>query len=263
MLLHISHTQVLPLKQIVVWSLPHMRPCPHPTLPRVGDHDTVLVIVYWFSKMAHFVPCSKTTSREEMTYLFLNNVARLHGLPEDVTFDRGPQFMSHFCKNLGLLWTCQHHITLKRMSEPRESTKSSNNTSGVQSATNKKIGWISFPWWNLPTIIVSMPRLRFPHSLQTMVSTCVSTFPFLRFPFIRCPSCVPTLYKMSIVTSPLSSVSLVNSIRITMTVVTWPRRPSQSVTWAFRLALPPTFQIHNVFHVSLLELYHPSQIPRR
>ena len=31
----------------------------------------------------------------------------------------------------------------------------------------------------------------------------------------------------------------------------------------FRLALPPTFRIHNVFHVSLLELYHPSQIPRR
>ena len=32
---------------------------------------------------------------------------------------------------------------------------------------------------------------------------------------------------------------------------------------AFRLALPPTFRIHNVFHVSLLELYHPSRIPGR
>ena len=65
-------------------------------LPRVGDHDTVLVIVDRFSKMAHFVPSSKTISGEETTYLFLNNVVPLHCLPEDVTFDRGPQFISHF-----------------------------------------------------------------------------------------------------------------------------------------------------------------------
>ena len=31
-LFHISHTQVLPQKQIVVWSLPHWRPCPLPTI---------------------------------------------------------------------------------------------------------------------------------------------------------------------------------------------------------------------------------------
>ena len=30
---------------------------------------------------------------------------------------------------------------------------------------------------------------------------------------------------------------------------------------AFWLSLPPTFRLHNVFHVSLLELYHPSRIP--
>ena len=65
-------------------------------LPRVGDHDTVLVIVDRFSKMAHFVPCSKTTLGEETTNLFLNNVVQLHDLPEDVISDRGPQFISHF-----------------------------------------------------------------------------------------------------------------------------------------------------------------------
>ena len=32
---------------------------------------------------------------------------------------------------------------------------------------------------------------------------------------------------------------------------------------AFRLALSPPFKIHNVFHVSFLELYHPSRIPGR
>ena len=42
-------------------------------LPRVGDHDTLLVVVDRFSKIAHFVPCSKTISGEEMDDLFLKN----------------------------------------------------------------------------------------------------------------------------------------------------------------------------------------------
>ena len=54
---------------------------------------------------------------------------------------------------------------------------------------------------------------------------------FLRFPSIRQPRCVPALYKMSIVTSPLSSMSLANSIRITLTIIAWSCCPSQSVAW--------------------------------
>ena len=65
-------------------------------LPLVGGYDTVLVIVDQFSKMAQFVPCSKTISGEETVDLFLKNVVRLHGLPKDITSDSGPQFISHF-----------------------------------------------------------------------------------------------------------------------------------------------------------------------
>ena len=65
-------------------------------LPQVGDHDTVVVAVDRFSKIAHFVPCSKTISGEDRTDLVLKNVVQLHGFPEDATSDRGPQFISHF-----------------------------------------------------------------------------------------------------------------------------------------------------------------------
>ena len=67
-------------------------------LPRVGDHDTMLVVVDRFSKMAfenHFGEGDDRT--------FLKNVVRLHGFLEDVTFDRGPQFISHFYRDLRLL----------------------------------------------------------------------------------------------------------------------------------------------------------------
>ena len=104
-------------------------------LPLVGGYDTMLVIVDPFSKMAHFVPCSKTISGEQTTDLFLKNDVRLHGLPEDITSDRGSQFIStfghDFYKHSGLLSTCPQHTILKLIDKWSASTKSSNNTFGV------------------------------------------------------------------------------------------------------------------------------------
>ena len=36
----------------------------------------------------------------ETTDLLLTNIVRLHGLPDDIISNRGPQFMSHFWKRL-------------------------------------------------------------------------------------------------------------------------------------------------------------------
>ena len=158
-----------------------------------------------------------------------------------------PTSGTDFCRHSELLSTCQPRTTPKLMDKPKESTKSSNNISGVQSTTNKKIGSTSLPWWNLPTIIIYMPQLRFPHSLQTTGSTLVSAFPFRRFPLIRRLRCVPTCYKMSIVTSASSFVPLANSIKLTLTDITsqppvlaW---SSTTNLVAFRSTLPPTFRV--------------------
>ena len=45
----------------------------------------------------------------------------------------------------------------------------------------------------------------------------------------------------------------------------WARSTSsiKSTQWLFRLDLPSHYRIHNVFHASLLELYHSSSIPGR
>ena len=70
-----------------------------------------------FSKMAHFVPCSKTISREDTTQLFLKNVVWLHSFPEDVTSDRGPQFISHFWR--WLLQTFGTSVNLSSAHHPQ------------------------------------------------------------------------------------------------------------------------------------------------
>ena len=61
-------------------------------LPLAQGYDSVLVVVDWFTKMAHFVPTTEKTTAEGLARLFRDSVWWLHGLPESIISDRGPQF---------------------------------------------------------------------------------------------------------------------------------------------------------------------------
>lgn len=69
-------------------------------LPPSDGFDAVLVVVDRFTKMAHFIPCLKSTSSEEAARLVLREVFRLHGFPTNIVSDRGPQFVAKFWKQL-------------------------------------------------------------------------------------------------------------------------------------------------------------------
>ena len=59
-------------------------------LPLAQGYDSILVVVDWFIKMAHFVPTTEKTTAEGLVRLFRDNVWWLHGLPESIISDRGP-----------------------------------------------------------------------------------------------------------------------------------------------------------------------------
>jgi hypothetical protein len=69
-------------------------------LPSSRSYDSTFVIVDRFTKMAHFVPCTKSITREETTQLFIDNIYRYHGLPKDIISDRRTQFVSRFWRTL-------------------------------------------------------------------------------------------------------------------------------------------------------------------
>ncbi|XP_041423618.1 uncharacterized protein LOC121395101 [Xenopus laevis] len=50
--------------------------------------------------MAHFVSLPKLPSASETAEVFIREVVRLHGVPDEVVSDRGPQFTSQFWKTL-------------------------------------------------------------------------------------------------------------------------------------------------------------------
>ena len=69
-------------------------------LPVVAGKDAILVVCDRLSKMTHFVATTEGTSAEGLERLFRDNIWKLHGLPESVILDRGPQFAVELTKEL-------------------------------------------------------------------------------------------------------------------------------------------------------------------
>ena len=69
-------------------------------LPVVAGKDAILVVCDRLSKMTHFVATMEGTSAEGLARLFRDNVWKLHGLPESVVSDRGPQFAAELTREL-------------------------------------------------------------------------------------------------------------------------------------------------------------------
>jgi len=69
-------------------------------LPMSKGHDSILVVCDRFSKMSHFVATTEKTMVEGLARLFRDNVWKLHGLPESMILDIGPQFAAGLTKKL-------------------------------------------------------------------------------------------------------------------------------------------------------------------
>jgi hypothetical protein len=51
-------------------------------LPRTANkYDSIFVAVDRFSKMTHFIPCTKTIDAFRVMKLYFNDIIKLYGLP--------------------------------------------------------------------------------------------------------------------------------------------------------------------------------------
>lgn len=68
-------------------------------LPESNGYNSIVVFVDRFTKMSHFAACKKTTDAMDTAELLLAHVFRLHGVPKEIISDRGPQFISKMWKS--------------------------------------------------------------------------------------------------------------------------------------------------------------------
>jgi hypothetical protein len=69
-------------------------------LPSSNGFDVIWVVVDYLTKLRHFAPCATVIDAEGLAELFISNIFCLHGLPDTIVSDRGPQFASCFWKHL-------------------------------------------------------------------------------------------------------------------------------------------------------------------
>jgi len=111
-----NHTQV-PASKLMPNSIPE-KPWSHISadfitkLPLVQGYDSILVVVDRLTKMAHFIPTMEKTTAGGLARLSRDNVWKLHGLPESIISDRGPQFAAGVMRKLNIMLRIESKLSM-------------------------------------------------------------------------------------------------------------------------------------------------------
>jgi len=69
-------------------------------LPPSQGHSVILVVVDRLTKSSHFISLAHLYTAAKVAQLFIQNVLKLHGMPQSIVSDRDPTFTSAFWAEL-------------------------------------------------------------------------------------------------------------------------------------------------------------------
>jgi hypothetical protein len=101
-------------------------------LPKLNDCDYLMVIIDRLTSQVHHVPSTTMVTAKGITWLFLKEVVRLHGVPDSIVSDRDSKFTSIFwCE---LQWLMGTKLLMSSVFHPQ--------TDGTTDRANRSIGQI-------------------------------------------------------------------------------------------------------------------------
>jgi hypothetical protein len=271
-------------------------------LPQSQGYDSILVFICRRTKQAHFVPCKEAIDAVETANLFLTTVYRLHGLPDNVVSDRGPQFRSAFWKTLTSALGIS--LSLSTAYHPQTDGQTERVNQTLEQYLRCFINYQQDDW------VHCLPLAEFAYNNAPSAASQLSPF-FVNYGFnprsdflgiqstpARVPSVVTHLDKikeaslfldMTLKAAQEDSKKYADQNRLHHSFAigdkVWllrknlkTRRPSDKLDHlklgpfkileqvnavTFKLDLPSSMRIHPVFHVSMLEVYSTNEIPNR
>ncbi|XP_039811591.1 uncharacterized protein LOC120674480 [Panicum virgatum] len=125
-------------------------------LPRLGNSDTILVVVDKYSKFAHFIPLRHPFTALSVAKAFLDHVYKLHGLPSSLVSDRDRVFTSNLWKELFALAGAQlqmssaYHLQMDGQTERVNQCMETYMRCFVHACPTKWSSWLSLAefWYN-------------------------------------------------------------------------------------------------------------------
>ena len=134
--------------------------------------DAVVVFVDKLSKMVHYAPTTTTVDAPELAQLFIQNVVRLHGVPESIVSDRDPRFTSNFWKSLWSQLGTQLRMSTAFHPQTDGQTERANRT--LEESLRAYVNLNHDDWDQF------LPHLEFAINSSTSVSTDATPF-FLNY----------------------------------------------------------------------------------
>ena len=271
-------------------------------LPQSNSFDSILVVVCRRTKMAHFIPCNEKNNASQIADLFMKNIFKLHGLPENIVSDRGPQFTSKFWKLLFERFNVKINLSSAYHPQTDGQTERVNQcleqylrvyTNYQQNNWSQLLSYAEFSYNNSYHTSTSMTPFEAnygfnPKSDHLGSSTTTSNLPALQNHLDTLKNLQTHLEKnlesaRARMKLYADKSRLPHKFQINDKVMLSRRnirtnRPSEKLdmVWigpftiveqindaSVRLDLPDSLRIHPVFHVSLLEPYVSNTIPNR
>ncbi|KAG0154712.1 hypothetical protein PDIDSM_280 [Penicillium digitatum] len=232
-------------------------------LPLSYGYDAILVVVDRLTKMKHFIHCKGTCNAEEVARLYTRHVWKLHGLPNTVVSDRGPQFVAQFWKHL----TKRLRITnlLSTAYHPETDGQTERTNAVLEQYLRAYVSYLQDDWSEWLPLAEFTANSHYPES--TRVSPFYANYGFHPASGSNHPSLPPDTKNKRTVTAPLPPIpSWTTGLAERQEYPNPP--PAEETGWknlgpfkvleaisahAYKLELPASMKIHPVFNVSLLQ----------